>query len=125
MADWIYDNDIDLTSYEGFVYRITNLINNREYLGKKALWRVVKKQLKASSWKCYYGSSEDLKNDIKLYGKENFKREILSFHKTKTQLTYAEDEQLFKHDVLREKLPNGDFKYYNKNISGRFWRGKV
>jgi len=125
MAEWIYDTTIDLTEYLGFIYRVTNLTNNREYIGKKNLWRVVKKQLKPSDWKNYYGSSEDLKNDIKLYGKDNFKREIISFHKTKTQLTYTEDEQLFLNDVLRAKLPNGDFKFYNKCLSGKFYRGKV
>lgn len=51
-----------------YLYRITNLINNKEYIGVHS-----SKSLKDS----YYGSGRLIKLAIKKYGKENFKKEIL------------------------------------------------
>lgn len=51
-----------------YLYKITNLINNREYIGVHKA-----KSLNNS----YYGSGKLIKLAIKKYGKENFKKEIL------------------------------------------------
>ena len=57
----------------GFVYKITNLLNNRSYIGRKYFWsfrtppgkkRKVKQE---SDWKKYYGSCPELKEDIKRF----------------------------------------------------------
>ena len=65
---------------EGFVYLITNLTNEKKYVGKKHFWtrqkdkKTGRRKKKESDWRNYYGSCEELKEDIKLLGKENFLR---------------------------------------------------
>ena len=75
-----------------------------------------------SDWKKYYGSSPELKDDVKLYGKDSFKREILSLHKTLGKVNYEETKQLFLHNVLTEALDDGTPAYYNSNILGRYMK---
>ena len=75
-----------------------------------------------SDWKRYYGSSEDLKQDISRNGKDSFRREIHSLHTTLGQVNYEETKQLFLHNVLTEALDDGTPKYYNSNILGRYMR---
>lgn len=105
----------------GFVYLITNLTNDRLYIGRKYFWstRKVKgksrRQKSESDWKDYYGSSDDLKADVEKLGKENFKREILSLHDTKGSVNYTEIKEQFVRGVLETNL------YYNTSINGK-WR---
>ena len=112
----------------GFVYRITNLSNGRQYIGRKYFVQKRKPRggkrrvTSESDWKKYYGSSPDLKGDIKELGKLNFKREILSLHETKGQVNFEETKQLFLHNVLTEALDDGTPAYYNSNILGRYMR---
>ena len=72
--------------------------------------------------KKYYGSSDELKQDIKTLGRDYFKREILSLHTTLGKVNYEETKQLFLHNVLMESLDNGEPAYYNSNILGRYMR---
>tara|TARA_Y100000289_G_scaffold6099_1_gene5544 strand:+ start:2436 stop:2867 length:432 start_codon:yes stop_codon:yes gene_type:complete len=112
----------------GFVYEITNLVNQRRYIGRKYFWQKRKPRggkrrvTSESDWKRYYGSCPELKDDIKVFGKESFKREILSLHRTPGRVNYEETRQLFLHDVLTEALDNGTPAYYNSNILGRYYR---
>ena len=75
-----------------------------------------------SDWKRYYGSSDDLKRDIREIGKDSFRREILSLHTTLGKVNYEETKQLFLHNVLMESLDDGTPMYYNSNILGRYMR---
>ena len=119
----------DVRDFFGFVYKITNLVNGRSYIGRKYFWsfrtppgkkRKVKQE---SDWKKYYGSCPELKEDIKKTdNKVFFKREILSLHKTKGTCNYEETKQLFLNNVLSESLDNGAPAYYNSNILGRYMR---
>jgi hypothetical protein len=112
----------------GFVYLITNIQNNRKYIGRKYFWqfrtpRGKKRKVKSESdWKNYYGSCPELKEDVDKLGRENFSRTILSLHKTKGKTNFGETSQLFKNDVLTESLDNGEPAFYNGNILGRFYR---
>jgi hypothetical protein len=112
----------------GFVYKITNQSNERQYIGRKYFWQKRKPKggkrrvTSESDWKRYYGSCPELKDDIKLFGKECFTREILSMHRTPGRVNYEETRQLFLHDVLTEALDNGTPAYYNSNILGRYYR---
>ena len=129
---WIYEKQPFLSenigNSFGFIYRITNLSNGRQYIGRK--YFVQKRKPKGgkrrvtseSDWKKYYGSSPELKADVKKYGKLNFKREILSLHETKGQVNFEETKQLFLHNVLTESLDDGTPMYYNSNILGRYMR---
>ena len=112
----------------GFVYLITCIKNNRKYLGRKYFWsfrtpkgkkRKVKQE---SSWKQYYGSCPELKEEIKKYGKEFFNREIISLHKTPGKCNYEETRQLFLNNVLTEALEDGTPAYFNSNILSRYFR---
>ena len=112
----------------GFVYNITNLTNQRQYIGRKYFWSFRKppgkkrKVKQESDWKKYYGSCPELKEDIKKYGKEFFSREILSLHDTKGNCNFEETKQLFLNNVLSEALDDGSPAYYNSNILGRYMR---
>ncbi len=121
---WQY-NDEDFTEIpegmEGFVYLITNLTNDRKYVGKKHFWsrqkdkKTGRRKKKESDWKSYFGSCEELNNDVKELGKDNFLREILYICKHKKSMSYYETYEQFKRDVLL------DDEYYNTNIEGRFF----
>ena len=113
----------------GFVYKITNLINGRQYIGRKYFWsfrtpKGKKRKVKQESdWKRYYGSCPELKEDIKnTENKIFFKREILSLHSTKGKTNYEETRQLFVNNGLIESLDDGTPKYYNSNVLGRYYR---
>ena len=129
---WIYEGtpftSDDIGDYYGFVYRITNTINGKSYIGRKYFVQKRKpkggkrKVTSESDWKRYFGSSEELKQDIKRIGRSSFRREILSLHTTLGKVNYEETKQLFIHNVLMEALDDGTPKYYNSNILGRYMR---
>ena len=112
----------------GFVYKITNQSNERQYIGRKYFWQKRKPRggkrrvTSESDWKRYYGSCPELKDDVKKYGKHNFKRKILSLHSTKGQCNFEETKQLFLNNVLTEELEPNIPLYYNSNILGRYMR---
>lgn len=117
----------------GFVYRITNTQNGRQYIGRKYFWQKRKPRTKVdgkrprrvtseSNWKVYYGSCPELKDDIKRFGRGVFRREILSLHPTPGKTNYEETRQLFICNVLTERLDDGTPAYYNSNILGRYYR---
>lgn len=114
----------------GFVYIITNLTNNRKYIGKKlakfskTTYKTVvlkngtkkKKKIKSkidSDWITYYGSSVELSKDIELLGEDNFTREILFYCKSKAECSYIEARTQFERRVLESN------EYYNGQISVR------
>ena len=129
---WIYKGapftSDDIGDYYGFVYRITNTTTQKSYIGRK--YFVQKRKPKGakrrvtseSDWKKYYGSSDDLKQDIRRDGKDSFRREIISLHTTLGKVNYEETRQLFLNNVLTEALDDGTPKYYNSNILGRYMR---
>ena len=118
----------DIDGQFGFVYRITNLQSGKQYIGRKYFWQKRKPRTggrrvtSESDWKKYYGSSEELKQDIKKYGRNIFKREILSLHPTKGTVNFEETKQLFLNNVLTEALDDGTPAYYNSNILGRYMK---
>ena len=131
---WTYQGSTfssdDINSFFGFVYRITNLQTGKQYIGRK--YFVQKRKPRSgkskrrvtseSDWKKYYGSSPELKADVKQFGRENFKREILSLHESLGKVNYEETKQLFLNNVLQETLKDGSPKFYNSNILGRYYR---
>ena len=118
----------DIGDYYGFVYRIINTINKKEYIGRKYFVQKRKpkggkrKVTSESDWKRYYGSSDELKQDIKDLGRDTFRREIISLHTTLGKVNYEETKQLFINNVLTEALDDGRPKYYNSNILGRYMK---
>ena len=112
----------------GFVYLITNLQNNRKYIGRKYFWSFRKppgkkrKVKKESDWKKYYGSCPELKEEIERLGRQSFSRTILSLHKTPGKTNFEETKQLFINNVLTESIDKGVPAYYNSNILSRYYR---
>ena len=118
----------DIDNFFGFVYRITNIKTGRQYIGRKYFWkfrtpRGKKRKVKSESdWKNYYGSSEELKEEIQQLGRQNFSRVMLSLHKTAGKTNFEETRQLFVNGVLTEQLDDGTPRYYNSNILSRYFR---
>ena len=124
---WLYKNK-EVTEipaeFIGFVYLITNTTNERKYIGKKLTqFKRTKKPLKGkvnkrrytveSDWKDYYGSSDELSADVELLGKDKFKREILFWCSSKSELSYIEAREQFTNKVLESK------RWYNGHIRVR------
>ena len=118
----------DIGDFFGYVYRITNIESGRQYIGRKYFYQKRKPKggkrriTSESDWKRYYGSSDELKQDIKQFGKDKFRREIISLHTTLGKVNYEETKQLFLHNVLMESLDDGTPMYYNSNILGRYMK---
>lgn len=89
------------------IYKITNLINNKIYIGQHVTTNVNDD---------YMGSGEHIKNAIKKYGVENFKKEII-----------AECSSFDEMNDLEKELVNQDFvnnpNTYNHSIGGSYgWK---
>ena len=109
------------TESQTFVQENNILEENTSY--RKENPKEVKRRITSESdWKRYFGSSEELKQDIRDLGKENFRREIISLHKTLGKVNYEETRQLFLNNVLMESLADGTPLYYNSNILGRYMK---
>lgn len=114
-----------LKGFAGFVYIITDLTTKRKYIGKKTLVfvRKLKKTDKRrtsfeSDWATYYGSSKELTKMIEEKGKENFKREIIAFGKTRGEVNFAEVWTQFFVGVLESDnwINDAIGKYKKTNI---------
>jgi hypothetical protein len=130
---WYYENQLVEELPEdcvGFVYIITNLTNDRKYIGKKlakfskTTYKTVKlkngnkkrKKIRGkidSDWREYYGSNDELKRDLANLGPENFRREILYYCKSKAECSYIEAREQFSRKVLESR------EYYNGHIQVR------
>jgi hypothetical protein len=116
--------ELDPKKLYGFVYLITNLTNDRKYVGKKLFFfkgfKTVKKKKKRilvqSDWKTYYGSSNALQKDLDECGKDNFRRDILHLCASKSECSYLEmKEQIERQAILLDE-------YYNDQIRVRVTR---
>jgi len=117
---WLYENtQINQLPEDcvGFVYLITNTTTGRRYIGKKlakfskTTYKVVKlkngnkkrKRIRSkidSDWQQYYGSNDQLNQDLLALGADNFTRQILFYCKSKAECNYIEAREQFRHQVL-------------------------
>lgn len=117
---WILEKEININEKTfGFIYIITNILENKKYIGKKqCISKITRKPLKGkkrkrkdtkeSDWKSYTSSSEKLNEDIKRLGKENFEFKIIKTCNSKWELAYFEiKEQILREVLLREDYYNG------------------
>ena len=120
--EWQLPEDFNPDVVYGFVYLITNKMDQKKYVGKKFFWsqktlpitkkRKRRKRLKVESdWRTYWGSNKYLVEDVKNHGPENFTREILHLCKTKGECAYYEAKEQFDREVLLTE------EYYNGIIS--------
>lgn len=117
--DWIgLPTEEELEKWHGFVYKITriNTMPNEKcfYIGCKKFKshrtlpalkgkKRKRKIIKKSDYETYYGSSNDLLNDIEKFGKENFRREVLQLCSCQWELKYQELLWQIKEKVLIDK----------------------
>lgn len=123
---WIFEGTVFtsemINGHFGFVYMITNLMDAKKYIGRKYFYNIrkqkgkTKRVRKESNWKDYYGSSDLLSDDVETFGKENFRRIILSLHKTRGDVNYSEVKEQFCNNVLEDST------FYNHNINGKWHR---
>ena len=133
---WYYNDrefnpsEDELRDWQGFVYIITDLTNNKKYIGKKGFWsRKTLPPLKGktrkrrsiveSNWKDYFGSSDLVKQLLEDYGEKGFRREILYLCKSKGEMGYLEAKEQFDRSVLLDDT------YYNGIINCRIHRSHV
>jgi len=131
----------------GFIYEITNNMNGRKYIGRKHFWRTEKKKptkfkmkdgkhlkdkngkrilntrttrthiKKESDWKTYWGSCNELNEDLDNLGHLCFDRKIIRLCKGRWECGYYEAKEQFDRDVLlSDKFYNG---IINCRIRGR------
>ena len=109
---------------EGFVYLITNLQTGRKYVGKKlAQFKKSRPPLKGrvnrrrsrveSDWRDYWGSNEQLLQDVPQLGMDQFTREILYICRSRGVMGYLEALEQFERRVLESD------DYYNGHIQVR------
>lgn len=77
-----------------FIYKITNLINEKYYIGMHSTDNLNDG---------YFGSGKYLRSSLKKYGKENFNVEILEFLNDRTELKKRERE-IVTSDIINEEL---------------------
>lgn len=135
---WYYKNEpfstdapsLHISEYQGFVYVITDLTNNKKYVGKKGFWSKKtlpplkgktrkRRSIVESDWKTYYGSSDQVKQILQENGEQSFHREILHLCKSKGEMSYLEAKEQFDRRVLL------DDNYYNGIINCKIHRSHV
>ena len=108
----------------GFIYKITNLTNDKKYIGKKQCQSIRKRpplkgkknkrrEVVETDWKSYTSSSNQLNKDLEVLGKDSFKFKILRWCDSKWELSYHEAKLQFEEEVLLKD------DYYNGIINLR------
>lgn len=125
---WLYEgkefSDVP-NNIVGYVYKITNELTGKQYIGKKLFTAAKRKQVKGKSrrirvesdWRGYFGSNKELLHDVTTNGPAHFRREILHLCTTKGQCSYYEAKLQFELGVLE----NPD-KFYNDWIMCKIHR---
>lgn len=108
----------------GFVYCITDLRNNKKYVGKKTILSTRKlpplkgktrrrTKVVETDWMKYYGSSEEVKQLVETIGVDSFNREVLHLCYNKSEMSYLElVEQVDRKVLLSDE-------YYNAFIGAK------
>ena len=120
-VEWQPPEEFSHEDVYGFVYLITNLKDQRKYVGKKFFWKpktlpitkTRKRRVKTrveSDWRTYFGSSKEVQTLVESKGNSNFKREILRLCRTKGECSYYEAKEQFERNVLLSD------EYYNEFI---------
>ena len=131
---WLYNGkeigDDEVVGYAAFVYIITNLENNKRYIGKKIFTSVRRQKVKGkkrrkkvqkeSNWKSYFGSNLALIADVDRLGENKFSREIVKLCKTRGTASYWEAKLQMQHEVLER--PN---EFYNEWIMCKVHRSHI
>lgn len=85
-----------MNNYFGYIYKITNMLNEKIYVGQK--FKKIEESLD------YYGSGRLIKKAIKKYGKENFKKDILEKAYSREELNELEIYFIWEQNCM---IPKG------------------
>lgn len=93
------------------VYKITNLLNNKIYIGAHKT---------KDPYDNYMGSSKYLSEDIEKYGIDNFKKEILYYLDSEKEM-YEKERELVNEDFIKldetyNKIPGGSGSFTEINL---------
>lgn len=102
--------DIDYTRY-GYIYRITNMVNNKTYIGQHK----IKPKEKFLD---YMGSGRIIRQAIHKYGKEKFSKEILEYAKNKEELSNL--EKMYIHEELLNNKSEYNIEYSSSSLKLKF-----
>ena len=97
-------------SKEGVIYKTTNLINGKIYIG-----------LDSNNNPSYYGSGVQIINAIKKYGKDNFKKEILET----CDISLLGDREVYWINEYKSTDRSIGYNMTNGGIGGDTWTGRV
>ena len=101
--DYNYDKKIPKLEIYHIIYKVTDLINNKFYIGKHTTKNINDD---------YLGSGKIILRSIKKYGKENFKKEILYIFDCEKE-AYEVEYNLLTLDIINDK------KNYNLVLGGK------
>ena len=120
IGHWILDDGVEIRNDTfGFIYIITNKVENTHYIGKKQCKSKIKRKplkgktrnridYKESDWKSYTSSSKELNEAILKHGKENFIFKIIKTCDSKWALSYYEiKEQIDRQVLFKSEYLNG------------------
>lgn len=79
----------------GYIYLITDTLHNKQYIGQRRGYKLDEQ---------YYGSGRIIKDLIKKYGTNIFKREIIDYASSQEELSKKEIKYIEKYNTL---YPNG------------------
>ena len=104
------ENIVEKTVVEpyGFIYMTTNMVNGKKYLGQRRF---------SDGWKNYLGSGNIFRKALKMYGKENFIRNIICVCYSEEEL----DDTEYQISVFLDVVESDD--YYNLVYGGGTSRG--
>ena len=99
-----------------YIYKITNIVNGNYYYGRRAYYGNDPNQ------DSYFGSGKRLKAAIKKYGRNKFKKEIISTHNSEKELI-LEEQRVITEDIVKDPLcynlalgGHGGYTYYSERI---------
>lgn len=91
-----------------YLYIVTNLINNKKYVGQRNYTKN-----KSPEKDNYMGSGTLISYAIKKYGKENFSKQIIAICNTQNEIDKLEIDYIIKNNVLNNKN-----EWYNIDAGG-------
>lgn len=99
----------------GYIYLTTNTINNKKYIGQRRAFNGSPED------DDYLGSGTILQRAIKLYGKENFTKEILEYCDSLNELNEAEKKWIAYYDAVTS---NEFYNIASGGLVGDTWTGR-
>ena len=126
IGHWESEFEFEPDEWYGFIYLVTNKMNNMRYIGRKNFRMKRRTKVKnrknrkityvKSNWLTYTTSSTHVNAVIEEHGMDIFTFEIIDLCLTKGHLSFRETELQWEHKVLSAVFEDGTPAFYNKQI---------